>query len=267
MSSPTHTGQLVLVTGAANGIGKSIVTQLAKLNFNIAAWDVDLAGLNKLKSELLNENSSIKVSVYVVDVNNLKRVREAAAEVESEMGPIYCLVNNAGVIHKTPCLIKNGSTEDWMKIVNVNVVGTLNVTTTIFPLLATRKKGHVVNMSSTMGVRGLENQAVYSASKHFIEGLSSSLRKEGLFDGVKVTVVRPSGVETAMTGGLDTTSDSVDKQSIEVWNELLESKMKNNLPIMMKSDDLGRAVAYAVNLPHEVAINEINLSAIGWPEM
>ena len=95
MSSPTHTGQLVLVTGAANGIGKSIVTQLAKLNFNIAAWDVDLvrcwiflklviiyilyqAGLNKLKSELLSQNSSIKVSVYVVDVNNLNRVREVS---------------------------------------------------------------------------------------------------------------------------------------------------------------------------------------------
>ena len=49
--------------------------------------------------------------------------------------------------------------------------------------------------------------------------------------------------------------------------QLLQSKMKNNLPIMMKSDDIGRAVAYAINLPHDVAINEINLSAIGWPEM
>ena len=109
--------------------------------------------------------------------------------------------------------------QDWMKIVNVNVVGTLNVTSTIFPLLAARKKGHVVNMSSTMvgdqfsggtitkgkikqillnslimhseltpfqGVGAIENQAVYVASKHLMKGLSKSLRKEGLFDGVKV---------------------------------------------------------------------------------
>jgi len=67
----------------------------------------------------------------------------------------------------------------------------------------------------------LENQAVYSASKHFVEGLSKSLRKEGLLDGVKVTVVRPSGVVTAMTGNLDTTSSNVDKQSVELWNEVI----------------------------------------------
>ena len=94
--------------------------------------------------------------------------------------------------------------------------------------------------------------------------------------------MRPSGVATAMTGGLDTESENVDKQSIEVWNEvvefiddgfvtpicqLLQSKMRNNLPVMMKPEDLGRAVAFAINLPHEVVINEINLSAIGWPEM
>ena len=48
---------------------------------------------------------------------------------------------------------------------------------------------------------------------------------------------------------------------------MLGAKMKNNLPIMMKAEEIGRAVAYAINLPHEVAINEINLSAIGWPEM
>lgn len=267
MSSPPAHPQLVLVTGAANGIGKAIVTELARLNYNIAAWDLDRASLDKLKADLLAENPAIKVSVHVVDISDVERVKEAAAEVEAQIGPIYCLVNNAGVIHRTPCLIKNGSIEDWMKIVNVNVVGTLNVTSTIFPLLAARKKGHVVNMSSTMGVAGLENQAVYAASKHFIEGLSKSLRKEGLFDGIKVTVVRPSGVATAMTGGLDTTSENVDKQSIEVWNELLQSKMKNNLPVMMKSEDLGRAIAFAINLPHEVVINEINLSAIGWPEM
>jgi len=113
----------------------------------------------------------------------------------------------------------------------------------------------------------LENQAVYSASKHFVEGLSKSLRKEGLLDGVKVTVVRPSGVVTAMTGNLDTTSSNVDKQSVELWNETLKDKMKYNLPIMMESDELGKAVAFAINLPHEVAINELNISAIGWPEM
>jgi len=261
------TTAVVLVTGAANGIGRAVAVELAKLKFSVAAWDVDQDGLTKLKEDLEKDNPSIKVFVATVDVSNIEKVKEGVATVESQLGPIECLVNNAGVIHKSPCLMKNGKIEDWMRIVNVNVVGTLNVTTAVFPLLCSRKHGHVVNMSSTMGVGSIETQAVYVASKHFIEGLSKTLRKEGQLDGVKVTVVRPSAVETAMTGGMDTTSQEVDKQSVEVWNELLQNKMKNNLPIMMKTEDLGKAVAYAVNLPHDVAINEINISAIGWPEM
>jgi len=266
MSSP----QLVLITGAANGIGRSIAVAVGKLNFNIAAWDIDKAGLALLKEDLLKQCPNIKVSTHVVDISDNSQVKEAVKQVEKEMGPIYCLVNNAGVIHRTPCLMKSGKCggyEDWMKIVNVNVVGNLNVTSTIYPLLASRKRGHVVNMSSTMGVGGLECQTVYTASKHFIEGLSKSLRKEGLLDGVKVTVVRPSGVITAMTEDLDTASKNVDRQSVDLWNEMLKNKMKNNLPILMESDELGKAVAYAIDLPHEAVINELNISAIGWPEM
>jgi len=257
---------VVLVTGAANGIGRDICIELAKLKYNIAAWDIDEPGLEKLKTDLVKLNPTIQVVVFAVNISDVKRVELAASQVEAQLGPIDCLVNNAGVIHRTPCLLKNGKIEDWMRIVNVNIVGTLNVTTTVFPLMAARKKGHVVNMSSTMGVGGLETQAVYVASKHFIEGLSKSLRKEGILDGIKVTVVRPSAVVSNMTEGMDTTED-VDKQSVEVWNELLAEKMKNKLPIMMKSEEIGRAVAYTINLPHEVAVNEINLSAIGWPEM
>jgi len=259
--------QIVLVTGAANGIGRSICIELAKLKYNIAAWDIDEPGLEQLRTDLLEQEPSIQVVAFTVNVSDVESVKQAAVQVEEELGPIDCLVNNAGVIHGTPCLIKNGNIEDWMKIVNVNIVGTLNVTTTIFPMLAARKKGHVVNISSILGVAGIETQSVYVASKYFIEGLSKSLRKEGLLDGVKVTVVRPSGVVTAMTEGIDTTSEGVDKQSVEIWNEFLTNKMKNKLPIMMEKEEVGRAVAYTINLPHEVAINEINLSAIGWPEM
>ena len=100
-----------------------------------------------------------------MDISDIEQVRKAANQVEYDLGPIDCLVNNAGVVNRTPCLVKNGTIEvqniwiniqyhhlcqEWLKIVNVNVVGTLNVTSTVFPLMAARKAGHVVNISSVM---------------------------------------------------------------------------------------------------------------------
>jgi len=72
MTSP----ELVLITGAANGIGRSISLAVGKHNFNIAAWDVDKVGLDKLKNDLMQQNPSIKVSTYVVDVSDTSRVKE-----------------------------------------------------------------------------------------------------------------------------------------------------------------------------------------------
>ena len=105
--------------------------------------------------------------------------------------------------------------QNWLKVVNVNTLGMLNVTSAIFPLLAGRKFGHVVNISSVCGQSVIENHVVYGAGKYFIEGFSQGLRREGLRDGikehntcfirvmthilsVKVTVIRPSAVRTGL---------------------------------------------------------------------
>eukprot|EP00091_Calanus_sinicus_P012649 TRINITY_DN28353_c0_g1_i1.p1 TRINITY_DN28353_c0_g1~~TRINITY_DN28353_c0_g1_i1.p1 ORF type:complete len:269 (-),score=77.97 TRINITY_DN28353_c0_g1_i1:62-796(-) len=233
----------------------------------LALWDIDQTGLSKLKSDLLAEDATTKAEEYLVDISDVEQVRKAAKKVEEDLGPIHCLVNNAGRINRVPFLMKNGSTEEWMKIVNVNIVGTLNVTSTIFPLMAARKAGHVVNISSIMGIAGAVNYAVYSASKHFIEGFSKSIRKEGLLDGVKVTVIRPGPVDTNFAQKSEVGGGDLDQQAEKVQREIFGQMLSHGLPWNLNAAEIGKSVAYAINLPHHVAVNEINISAIGFPEM
>jgi len=171
----------VVVTGAASGIGRAVSIELEKRGHVTALWDMDKEALQQLDEELGVTN---KQRCYVVDVTNPAAVCEAVASVEATLGPIQCLVNNAG-INLGPCLFKNEPRENWLKVVNVNTIGMLNVTSAIFPLLAGRKFGHVVNISSVCGQSVIENHVVYGAGKYFIEGFSQGLRREGLRDGIK----------------------------------------------------------------------------------
>lgn len=258
----------MVVTGAASGIGRAISIEVARRGFVTALWDVDQAGLKQLKAELCEAGA--KHRYYVVDITNAEQVSETVAQVESNLGPITCLVNNAG-INLGPCLFKNEPTENWMRVVNVNTVGMLNVTAAIFPLMAGRKAGHVVNISSVCGKSVLENHVVYGAGKFFLEGFSQGLRREGLLDGVKVTVIRPSAVKTSLGACSARSTDhssfvQLDPESKEVENETLRRITACNLPWVLDAEEVGKVVANVIDLPASVAVNELNISAIGLPE-
>jgi len=257
----------VVVTGAASGIGRAISIELNKKGFVVALWDKDKDALQKLCSEL---EMSFEERATVVDTTNYGVLQEAVSKVEDQLGPINILVNNAG-INLGPCLFKNEPRENWLKVVDINMVGMLNVTSLIFPLMAARKSGHVVNISSICGKSVLRNHAVYGAGKYFLEGFSEGLRREGLLDGIKVTVVRPSATRTQMgaTSTRDKTSEDfvgMDPESQAVETELLDTLNGRGLPWVMDADEVGKAVAEILTLPKDVVINELTISAIGFPE-
>lgn len=255
----------VVVTGAASGIGRSICQELVRRGVVTVLWDVDQAGLNKLEDELCAIVAG-KAKGYLVDVTNHGQVSEVTSKVEAEIGPITCLVNNAGV-STVPCLFKNGQIEKMMKVVNVNTIGTLNVTSAIFPLMAGRKSGHVVNISSVCGKSATQNHVVYSATKHFVEGFSQGLRREGLRDGVKVTVIRPGAVKTSLDAFQTSVSavEEIDPESRQVQTEKM-ALANPDIPWAMEVEEVGRMVAHVICLPYSVAINELNIAATGLPE-
>jgi len=254
----------VLITGAASGIGRAISIEVARKGLVPALWDVDEAGLEALAAELCLPMGD---HCYKVDITKSEQVVEAVAQVEFNLGPIKCLVNNAGV-NFGPCLFKNEPRERWMKLLNVNTIGLLNVTSAIFQLMAARKTGHVVNISSITGKSVIENHVVYGAGKYFIEGFSQGLRREGLLDGVKVTVIRPSAVKTNLAACSARSDDLhiVDQESAKVQDERMKNIKARNLPFVIDAEEVGKVVADVINLPDSVVVNELSISAIGLPE-
>lgn len=258
--------QLVLITGAGSGIGQALSVALAARGHSLALWDLSSQGLATTRALL---PPGARARQDTVDVTREEQVEEALGRVEEELGPIGVLVCNAGVVNP-PTLLKEGNMKLWRGVVDVNCLGTLTVVSALVPLLASRRKGHVVFISSVVGQSVIPNHVVYGASKAFVEGLASGLRREGLRDGLKVTVVRPSATETNLGAGsrrpkgLERPEVVSESQRVQMeWVSRIEAR---GLPWVMKAEDVASQVAHLIGLPEEIVVNELNISAIGLPE-
>jgi len=246
--------------------------ELASRGYSLALWDINMAGLEGTV-ELATVSGGGALRTYQVDVADGARVAEAVDQVEEDLGHIDVLVSNAGVVNP-PRLIKEGNLELWSPVIAVNAMGTLNVVQTVFPRMAASKKGLVMFNSSVTGLRVLENHVVYGATKHFIEGLAKGLRMEGLRDGVRVSVVRPSAIETNLSRSAIETNLSRrpeegggDAESHRVQAEVVADITKLGLPWVMNPGDVAAQMANIIDLPDSMVVNELTLSAQGFPAL
>jgi len=253
----------VVVTGAASGIGRSICNELDKRGFRIALWDIEKEQLYETKAALSGQHKS-----YIVDISDYETISQIVPQVEAELGPINILINNAG-INLGPCLFKKEPRENWMKVVNVNTIGLLNVTSIIYPLMAERKFGHIINISSVLGQEAQEVHVVFGAGKHFMEGFSQGLRKEGLPDNIKVTVVRPGSTRTNLGAWKvnDGKTKAVDEESKDIQDKHVQMLEERGLPWLTDPDQVGKIVAEIATFPKEVNINELNITSVGHPNI
>jgi 3-oxoacyl-[acyl-carrier protein] reductase len=127
-------------------------------------------------------------------------VQEFVAAAEGRLGPIASVINCAGIVRDGPLALM--SRENWRDVIDTNLTGTWNVCRTMSFLLAKRRAGTIVNLSSIAGVDGNRGQTNYAASKAGIIGLSKSLAKELATAGMRVNVVAPGYVETDMAAGI-----------------------------------------------------------------
>jgi short-subunit dehydrogenase len=185
---------VVVLTGAASGIGAALSVQLAKAGAKLAL--VDKSG-NAL-GETLDRARSIgaTASGYVFDITDRAAVAELPARVLADHGRATVLVNNAGVT-----LIGNFDQTtldefDWVMDVNFNAM--VRTTHAFLPLLRQQPQAHICNISSLFGLIALPSQAAYAASKFAVRGFSEALRHELEGSPIGLTVVHPGGVNTAI---------------------------------------------------------------------
>ncbi|NXT25571.1 RDHE2 dehydrogenase, partial [Syrrhaptes paradoxus] len=194
-------GEIVLITGSANGIGRQLALKFAPLGATLVLWDIDDEG-NKETSSLAQKNGAEGVFAYHCDCSNKEEVYEQADKVRKEVGDVTILVNNAGILIGKK--FWDLSDADFEKTLGINFFAHVWTCKAFLPAMMARNRGHLVSVASAAGLIGVYRSSVYSASKHAILGMMESLDSE-LYHvgkhGIKTTIICPYFVKTALARG------------------------------------------------------------------
>ena len=201
--------KVAFITGAIRGIGRQIAVTLANNNYDIAInYRTENEDLKNTISEI--EKTGVKCLAVSGDVSKFEDAEKMVNEIIEKFGKIDVLVNNAGIT-KDNLLIRMKK-EDFEDVLNVNLVGTFNITKNVVPFMMKQKDGRIINISSVVGVSGNAGQSNYSASKAGIIGFTKSLAKELGSRNILINAIAPGFIETKMTEVL---KDSVKEEIIK----------------------------------------------------
>lgn len=187
-------GRVAVVTGAAKGIGRATALRLAAAGASIAGCDTDEAALGTTLGDC--RASGVTTLGANVDVGDPVQVQAFAERVERELGPTFCLVNNAGV--GLAGHFFETELDDWHWLLRINLLGTVHATRSFAPFMQKRGAGRIVNVASASGYCNLPGLAAYGTTKYAVVGLSEALRAELLPHGVKVSVVCPGLIRSSI---------------------------------------------------------------------
>jgi|YNPMSStandDraft_1061717.scaffolds.fasta_scaffold00235_26 3-oxoacyl-[acyl-carrier protein] reductase len=188
--------KVLVVTGAARGIGRAIAIKSAQNGANVAYSDVkEDENFTSLEKELIA--LGVKAKGYVSDASSYEESKKFIDEVIKDFGKIDVLVNNAGITRDA--LLMRMTEEQWDMVINVNLKSVFNTTKAVHMYMLKQKSGSIINISSVVGVGGNAGQANYSASKAGIIGFTKSVAKELGSRNIRCNAIAPGFIETDMT--------------------------------------------------------------------
>jgi 3-oxoacyl-[acyl-carrier protein] reductase len=190
--------KVVLVTGAAQGIGKEIALQFAKEKAKVVIADLNEAQLEETASQI---GQYSQVLALKVDVTNLGEVEKNINKIIDNFARVDILVNNAGVTKDN--LLLRLSENDWDRVISVNLKGAFNCIKSVCRFMVKQRYGKIINISSVIGIMGNAGQINYAASKAGLIAVTKSLAKELGSRNITVNAVAPGYIKTAMTDKLD----------------------------------------------------------------
>jgi NADP-dependent 3-hydroxy acid dehydrogenase YdfG len=189
--------KVVVITGAASGIGRALAVEVARRGALVAVSDVDETGLAE-SVDLVKAAGAREVRSDRLDVADRAAMTAYATTVAEQLGRVNVVVNNAGVALSGDVEDLEYDDMDW--IIGINFWGVVHGTKAFLPHLIASGDGHVVNLSSLFGLISVPGQSMYNASKYAVRGFTEALREEMLVAGhpVGVTAVHPGGIKTAI---------------------------------------------------------------------
>jgi len=183
--------KLVVITGVSKGVGRSLVSEFAN-----RGWTIIGCGRSEKAIQELQNEYGLEHSFSVIDITDDAAVAKWSEEITLKMGSPSILINNAGLINEPNVLWKISSSE-FSEVMDTNVIGTVNALRHFTPIMISRGKGLIVNISSGWGLSGEGMFSPYCASKFAIEGLTQSLAQE-LPPGLTVVALAPGVINTDM---------------------------------------------------------------------
>lgn len=244
MSTPTDfvASKVVLITGASSGIGEATARMLAANGAKVVLGARRTDRLQKIVTEI-RERGGI-AEYRSLDVANREDVNAFVAFAVEKFGRVDVIFNNAGVMPVSP--MNALKTDEWDRIIDVNIRGVLNGIAAVLPLMEAQGSGHIINTAST-GAHAVGAQfGVYCASKYAVRAITEGLRQE--MDTVRVTLISPGVTESEL--GSDITVDST------------ATAVKQLRSIALSPDAIARAVLYAISQPADVDVNEMIIRTV-----
>ncbi len=201
--------KVAIVTGAAQGIGKSIAITLAKEGAHIAVCDMQDQAAKETCEEL--RSLGVKAEAFHMDVSNAQEVDVIVNKIIDTFSTIDILVNNAGITRDS--LVMRMDEADWDLVIKINLKGTFNCCKSVIRPLMKKRSGCIINIASIIGLIGNAGQTNYAASKAGVIALTKSIAKEVASRNIRVNAVAPGFIKTAMT---DKLSDDVKQAMLNV---------------------------------------------------
>ncbi|REE25857.1 NADP-dependent 3-hydroxy acid dehydrogenase YdfG [Winogradskyella pacifica] len=233
----------IIITGASSGIGEATAKKLAKDGALVVLMARREEKLNDIKQAIEKEGGT--PLVVTGDVTKKKDFDHVVSQTIENYGKVDALINNAGLMPLS--FVEKLKTEEWDKMVDVNIKGVFNGVAAVLPKMKENKGGHIINISSMAAHRYFPGGAVYCATKAAVKMFSEGLRQElAPKYGINVTSIEPGAVATELT---DTITDEDIKENIKKMQEMTT----------LEAEDIANAIHYTLLQPSRVNINDIYL--------
>lgn len=209
--------KVVVVTGAASGMGRELAVKLGQRGAKVAISDVDPNGL--AETERLVKATGAQVHSQLLNVAEREAVLEYAQTVADHFGGVNAIFNNAGIAHHGE--IEHMEFKDIDRVMDVDFWGVVNGTKAFLPHIIASGDGHIVNTSSLFGLLSEPGQSAYNSAKFAVRGFTESLNQEMIVakHPVKVTCVHPGGVKTAIARNATMSGDVDDRKLTEAFEK------------------------------------------------
>jgi len=232
-------GKVIIITGASSGIGAATARELVAKGAKLVLAARRENRLKELQTELSGIGYEVKYKV--TDVASFEQMEELAAYTLNEFGKIDVIVNNAGIMPLSP--LHQTKISEWNSMIDVNIKGVLYGIAVVLPHMRAKRAGHIINVSSIAGHLVFEASAVYSGTKFAVRAITEGLRMEEAANNIRTTIISPGTISTEL---LDSISDPDLKTSIVEVSK-----------IGIDPASIARAIAFAIEQPADVAINEM----------